>query len=131
MLTDPIGDMVTRIRNGYMAHHKSMEMPYSKLKHQIADLLVANKYIVSAELLGDKPAEKKLKLVLRYDRKEPAIFHIKRISKPGLRVYKQSRELRCPLSGMGITIVSTSKGLMTARDAKKQNLGGELFCEVW
>lgn len=131
MLTDPIGDMIARIKNGYMARHKTVEMPFSKIKLELANILAEEKYVVSAEPIGTKPAEKQLKVKLRYERKEPAIMEIKRVSKPGLRIYKQSKELKVPLSGKGTGIVSTSKGLMTVRDAKKKKLGGELICVVW
>src|SRR3989338_3464977 len=131
MITDPIGDMIARIKNGYLARHKKVLLPYSKIKHQIADILVQEKYLVDVELVGDTPAAKELKLVLRYERKDPAIKEIKRISKPGLRVYHQTKNLKSPLSGLGVAIITTSKGIMTVKQAKKQKLGGEVLLEVW
>lgn len=131
MLTDPIGDMVARIKNGYMARHKVVELPYSKIKLQLGKLLAEEKYIVSADEDGENPATKVIRLKLRYDRKTPAIQNIRRVSKPGLRIYKQAKELRSPLGGLGTSIVSTSKGLMSVKKAKKSKLGGELILEVW
>ena len=131
MITYPIGDMIARIKNGYLAKHKKVLLPYSKIKHQIADILVQEKYLVGAEVVGDTPATKELKLVLRYERKDPVIKNIKRVSRPGLRVYLQAKELKSPLSGLGVAIISTSKGIMTVKQARKQNLGGEVLLEVW
>jgi len=131
MITDTIGDMVARIKNAYLARHKVVEVPYSKINLQIGQILAEQKYIVSAEVIGDTPASKAVKLVLRYQRKDPAIQDIKRISKPGLRIYKQVKELKVPLGGLGVGIISTSQGVMTVKQAKKKNLGGELLCEVW
>ena len=131
MLTDPIADMLARINNGYAARHKVVEVPYSKIKQGIAELLIAEKYLVSTETIGDSVANKRLKLALRYQQKDPAIRKMRRISKPGRRVYHQAKQLTNPLSGLGTAIVSTSKGLMTAKQAKAKKLGGELICEVW
>ena len=131
MITDPIGDMIARIKNGYLAYHKKVAMPYSKIKQQIADILDQQKYLAGVEVVGDTPATKELKLKLRYDRKTPAIQGIKRVSKPGIRVYQQAKELKPPLSGLGVSIITTSKGIMTVKQARKQNLGGEVLLEVW
>src|SRR5690606_36297911 len=127
----PIGDMIARINKAYKAHHKVMTMPYSKMKEGIANLLMQEKHLADVQVEGDKPAEKVLKLTLRYQQKEPALRSIRRISKPGLRVYKSAAEIRSPLNGYGISIVSTSKGLMTAQDARKARVGGEVICELY
>ncbi len=131
MYTDSIGDMVARIKNAYMAGHKVVEMPYSKMKLRIGEILAQEKYIVSAEALAEEGGKRKLKLVLRYQQKTPALSSAKRVSKPGLRVYREAKKLRNPVSGMGTGIISTSQGLMTVREAKKKKIGGELVCEVW
>ena len=131
MLTDPIGDMITRIRNAYLAGHKTVEMPYSKVKLKIGEILAKEKYLVSAEQINDGGAKKRLKLTLRYQQKEPAIRHIKRTSKPGLRVYSQAKNLKLTLGGSGSAIISTPKGVMTVKQAWKEKLGGEMLCEVW
>ena len=131
MITDPIGDMIARIKNAYLAGHKTILLPYSKMKLAVAEVMVKNYYLIAAESIGEESATKMLKLTLRYQAKEPAIQDIRRVSKPGHRVYKQSKNLKAPLSGLGTSIVSTSSGVMTLKEAKKQKLGGELICEIW
>ncbi len=131
MITDPIGDLIARIKNGYLAGHKKVSVPYSGIKHQIAEILNQEKYLAGVETIGDTVATKQLKLTLRYDRKEPAVKGIKRVSKPGVRKYQQAKELKLPLSGLGTGIISTSQGVMTVKKAKDKNLGGELLLEVW
>jgi small subunit ribosomal protein S8 len=131
MITDPIGDMIARIRNGYMARRKMVVLPYSGMRLKIARLLVEQRYIVSVDKVGDKPADMRLNLVLRYERRDPAIQKIKNVSRPGLRIYKQAKELRVPLSGRGTALVSTSQGVMTVKEAKAKKLGGEVLLEVW
>lgn len=131
MITDPIGDLIARIKNGYLARKKIVQIPYSNIKHDIAKLLSETKYIADISVIGEKPAEKQIKIKLRYNRQYPSIQDIKRISKPGLRIYKRANELKKPLGGLGTGIISTSKGVMTIKQAKDKNLGGELICEVW
>jgi len=126
---DPIGDMLTRIRNGYLRRRESVELPHSKMKEELAKLLVEEGYLEKTKNFKEsgRPG-KMLHLDLKYGGGEPAISEIKRISKPGQRIYAVSDRL--PRKFRGITIVSTSQGLMTAREARKKGLGGELVCEV-
>ena len=130
-MTDPISDMLTRIRNAVAARHDSVRMPYSKIKEAIAKILVENNYIVSAKV--DKSGVfKVLEIELKpIDPVTPAISSLVRISKPGRRVYASVEDIPLILSGRGIVIISTSSGLMTGRDARKQGLGGELICKVY
>ena len=131
MLTDPIADMLTRIRNAVAVGHERLTMPSSKQKEAIAKILVAEGFIDRYEV---KPADPgaEIMLVLRYgDRRRPAIEGIKRISKPGHRIYRGAGEIPRVQGGLGVAIVSTSKGLLTDRDARRRSLGGEIVCEVW
>ena len=131
MNTDPIADMLTRIRNANMVAHETVEMPCSKLKIELAKLLKDEGYIVdySVKLVGKFNI---LAIVLKYDAKrKPVISNLKRISKPGLRSYCKSKNLPKVLGGLGVAIVSTSKGLLSDRKARKENIGGEVICYVW
>lgn len=129
MVNDPISDMLTRIKNGYMAKRSTVEIPYTKVVGVIAQVLVDNKYLSSMEVVGD--LKKTLTVTLRYDAKEPAITEIRRISKPSLRVYAGNKKLPKVLGGLGKALISTPKGVMTDHQARKANLGGEVICEVW
>lgn len=130
MFSDPIADMLTRIRNGYQASKKSVSIPYSNLKKATLKVLKETEYI--SDYTEEKDGNKKfLKVTLLYKDDKPAITSIKRISKSGRRVYKGKEDLPYVLSGLGIAIVSTSKGVMTARNARKQSLGGEIICKIW
>jgi small subunit ribosomal protein S8 len=129
--TDPIADMLTRIRNANLVSHESVEMPSSKLKLELAKLLKSEGFIAdySEEIRGKF---KVLTITLKYDeRRKPVITKLQRVSRPGLRMYTKSKNLPQVLGGMGIAIVSTSKGLLTDRKARKENLGGEVLCYVW
>lgn len=131
MNTDPIADMLTRIRNANMVSHETVEMPSSKLKVELAKLLKEEGYIIdySVKEVGKFSF---LTIVLKYDEKrKPVITNLKRISKPGLRSYCKSKDLPQVLGGLGIAIISTSKGLMTDRKARKEKIGGEVLCFVW
>jgi len=131
MYTDPIADMLTRIRNANMVSHETVDMPSSKLKIELAKLLKDEGYIVdySIKLVGKFNI---LSIVLKYDAKrKPVIANLKRISKPGLRSYCKSKNLPKVLGGLGVAIVSTSKGLLSDRKARKENIGGEIICYVW
>ncbi len=131
MITDPIADMLTRIRNGLVARHASVEVPYSKIKKSIADILVREGYLESVELV-ESGVQSVMKVNLKYGaKKERVITGIKRISKPGLRVYASSDKLPKVLGGLGIAIVSTSKGVMTDKEARAQHVGGEVLAYVW
>jgi small subunit ribosomal protein S8 len=131
MMTDPIADMLTRIRNGALARHERVEMPHSKLKEHVAGVLKGAGYIDDVRVTeGEEP--KVLTLVLRYGRdKVSAIDGLRRVSTPGRRVYVRHDRIGKVCSGMGISILSTSRGVMTDREARKQRVGGELLCEVW
>lgn len=131
MNTDPIADMLTRIRNANMVSHSDVEMPSSKLKVELAKLLKSEGYITDFEE-KENGKFKTLRVVLKYDEtSKPVIANLKRVSKPGLRVYLKSKNLPKILDGAGIAIVSTSKGLLTDRKARKEKVGGEVLCYVW
>jgi len=126
---DPISDLLTRIRNAGTAKHTSLAMPHSKMKESVAQILKREGYLVDVSVEGTKL--KSLKLGLRYDGNKSVIVGLRQISTPGLRRYVRSAEIPRVLGGMGVAIVSTSKGVMSGQDAKKLNLGGELVCYVW
>ncbi len=131
VVTDPIADMLTRIRNAITAKHDEVEIPTSKTKVAIAEILQQEGYVASYEVI-EKELQNTIKVVLKYGHKgEKVITGLKRISKPGLRVYAKSSELPKVLNGLGIAIVSTSKGIMTDKHARANNLGGEVLAFVW
>ena len=131
-MTDPIADMLTRIRNGVQARHESVEVPASKEKVAIAKILKEEGYILNYKVEGEKVSEKKITITLKYGpNNEKVISGIKRISKPGLRVYAKSNAIPRVLNGLGIAIISTSQGVMTDREARKQHAGGEVIAYVW
>ena len=129
-MTDPISDMLTRIRNAHRALLPSLELPYSRMKESIAAILKREGYIVDFSAEG-KVAERKLTLKLKYDGRKGVIEGLRRVSKPGLRRYVGSTEIPRVRGGLGTAIVSTSQGLMTGVQARKNNLGGELLCYIW
>jgi len=130
MITDPIANMLTAIRNAQAVRKAETTVPYSRLKHDIAELLKSEGYLTSVEALTETP--KQLRLVLHYDQtRQPSIRTIKRISRPGLRIYRRHTELPVVLNNYGIAIISTSQGLMTNKEARKRKLGGEIICEVY
>ena len=130
--TDPIGDMLTRIRNASSARHEKVLVPASRLKLRIAEVLKEEGFIKDFVLHKDEAKQGAITILLKYtpDR-EPAINDIKRVSKPGLRRYVATSSIPRVLNGMGIAILSTSKGVMVDREARKQKVGGELICTVW
>ena len=131
-VTDPVSDMLTRIRNGYIANMDSVSIPYSKLKTEIARILGEESYIRSYEVHKDENVGGLIKVYLKYNKdKKSAITRLKRISKPGLRVYAQKDEIPKILGGLGTVILSTSKGVLTGTGAKKLGVGGEVICSVW
>jgi len=130
-MTDPIADMLTRIRNANQVSHQTVDVPSSKLKVQLAKLLKEEGYITDYEEKTEGKF-KVLTITLKYDAKnKPIITKLERISKPGLRNYSKAKNLPKVLGGMGIAVVSTSKGLLTDRKARKENLGGEVICYVY
>ncbi|MEA2015376.1 MAG: 30S ribosomal protein S8 [Actinomycetota bacterium] len=131
-VTDPISDTLTRIRNGGVAKMESVNVPYSKLKAEIAGILNKEGYIKSFEVDKDEGPGGMIKIFLKYSKNGKfAISGLKRISKPGLRVYAKKDEIPKVLGGLGVSLLSTSKGLLTGKDAKKQQVGGEVICFVW
>jgi len=131
MNTDPIADMLTRIRNAGMAGHASVEMPSSKFKFELAKVLKSEGYIAEFSV-KDVDKFKIMSITLKYNENgKPLITKLKRASKPGLRVYMKSKNIPKILGGLGIAIVSTSKGLLTDRRARKENVGGEVLCYIW
>ncbi len=129
MMTDPIADMLTRIRNAQMVKKTTVDIPYSKFKKSIADILNKEGYVGVAELVDGMP--KLLRIALKYENGAPAIQSISRVSTPGHRKYRKTEELPHVLNGYGVAIVSTSKGLMTNKDARSQGIGGEVVCSVY
>jgi small subunit ribosomal protein S8 len=129
---DPIADLLTIIRNGYSAKKEEVSANYSKVKHAIATTLFENGYLDGVKVEGKKEiAKKKLVITLRYIDTIPAITSVKRVSKPSVRIYSSARKVPSSLSGTGITIISTSKGVMTSKKARKEKLGGEIICKVY
>ena len=131
-MTDPIADLLTRIRNAIMAGHKVVEAPASNLKKEMARILYEKGYILSYKVIDDG-VQGTLKIALKYNpkSKKPAIKAIQRISRPGLRKYIGVDDMPKVLNGLGIAILSTSRGLMTDKEAKKENIGGEVLCYVY
>jgi small subunit ribosomal protein S8 len=131
MMTDPIADMLSRIRNGSLARHDRVEMPHSRLKEHVAGVMKSEGYLDDVRVSeGEEP--KMLTVVLRYGRdREAVIDGLRRVSTPGRRVYVRHDRIDRVCSGMGISILSTSRGVMTDREARKQRVGGELLCEIW
>ena len=131
MVTDPIADMLTRIRNAVAVGHERVAMPASKLKVNIAQILVDEGFIDRFEV-SENGHRSELELVLRYaERRRPVIEGLRRVSRPGHRVYRGAKELPRVQGGLGVAVVSTSQGLMPDREARKRSLGGEIVCEVW
>jgi small subunit ribosomal protein S8 len=131
MNTDPIADMLTRIRNANIAKHSSLELPHSKVKEKLAELLKSEGYI-SEFAVSQNGQFKKLSINLKYTSKDkPVISNLKRISRPGLRRYSKAKSVPRVFGGLGIAIISTSQGLTTDRKARAQNIGGEVLCYVW
>ncbi len=131
MMTDPIADMLTRIRNGVCVERPNVEMPLSKVKRGLADVLKREGYIWDWSEVESTPVNN-LRIELKYGPNgERLIRRIRRVSRPGRRVYSKARDLKVVLDGLGITILSTSRGVVSDREARQRNLGGEVLCEVW
>lgn len=127
---DPIADILIRIKNAYLSRIKSLDVPYSRLKENMVKVLCANGYLDKYEVTGEK-ANKIIKVFMKYEKKIPAMTDLKIISKPSLRTYSKSRKIKAVFGGSGINILSTSKGLMTGQEARKNKVGGEIICQVW
>src|SRR5262245_29607107 len=131
-MTDPIADMLTRIRNAVAARHDYVQIPSSKIKVAIADVLKQEGFIKNFEVVEDKGSHKLIRAQLSYSgKREPVITGLKRVSKPGLRVYCQKREIPRVYGGLGVAILSTPQGVMTGNEARRRNVGGEIICYVW
>lgn len=132
MMTDPISDLLTRIRNGAAARHARVDMPASKLKAEVVRIMKEEGFIHTYKVVEESKAKKTLRVFLKYtpDR-HSAITDLRRVSKPGNRRYVGSKGVKSVIGGLGISILSTPRGVMTGRDARKANVGGELLCEVW
>src|ERR1041385_2417615 len=128
--TDPIADYLTRLRNAIRAKHKRVDIPASSLKKELSKILADQKYIGGDSEIQDNK-QSILRGSLRYTDGVSAIRGLKRVSRPGLRVYKPANELPRVLNGLGVAVISTSKGIMTERKAREQNVGGEILCEIW
>ena len=128
-LSDPIGDMIARIKNSQMRNHKKVQLPSSKFKIKLAEVLKSEGYIIDYNVTEDKKPN--LEINLKYNSGNPVISTIERISKPGRRIFSSAESLPKINNGLGIAIVSTPKGVMTDIDARKQNIGGEIICKVF
>ncbi|MBR3281352.1 MAG: 30S ribosomal protein S8 [Clostridia bacterium] len=129
-ITDPIADMLTRIRNANAQRHETVDVPASKLKKSIAEILLEEGYIKSFEEIEDN-SQGIIRITLKYVNKQKVISGLKRISKPGLRVYAKQDELPKVLGGLGIALISTSKGIMTDKKAREEGIGGEVLAYIW
>ncbi len=128
---DPITDMLNRIRNAQTVRHQTVEVPFSNLKLKITQILIKENFITDFKKIRRKE-QKIIRIYLKYTKeKNPAISGLKRISKPGQRIYKKANEIKKVKGGYGLSIISTSKGMMTNKEARKNNLGGEIICEIW
>jgi small subunit ribosomal protein S8 len=130
VMTDPIADMLTRIRNANQMKKQTVDIPASNLKQQVLDVLREEGYINNIVVVKGKPVNH-LRVTLKYNKNERVVKGLKRISKPGLRVYAKHGEIPKVLNGLGIAVISTSKGIMTDREARKQEIGGEILAYIW
>jgi small subunit ribosomal protein S8 len=129
-MTDPIADMIIRIKNALLAGHATVQVPHSKVKEALANILVEEGYVAGMQVKPQMP-QAVIEIELKYIGKVPAITDVRRVSKPGRRLYSGAKDIPAALGGYGITIVSTSKGVMTGTNARKSNAGGEVLCQVW
>lgn len=129
VMTDPLADMLATIKNGYLAHKNQLVVPYSKIKEKLAQILVKEGFLAKIKVTTLK--FKVLELTLKYAGKVPAVKEVVRISKPGLRVYARVGKIPRVRYGPGVTVISTSAGLLTGSEAQKKNLGGEVICQIW
>ena len=129
-MTDPVADYLTRLRNAIQARHKRVDVPASNLKRELTKLLLAHKYIAGFTEVKES-AQGVIRIQLRYNEGKPVISGLRRISRPGLRAYADAEALPRVLGGLGLAVISTSKGLMTDKDARRAQVGGEVLCEIW
>jgi small subunit ribosomal protein S8 len=130
-MTDPLADMFTRIRNGSKAKFEKVDIPSSKMKREIAKILKEEGFIKNFKVVTDEDQHEVIRIFLRYDVNRKELIHIRRISKPGRRVYVGKDDIPSVMSGLGFSILSTPKGILTDKSAKKANVGGEVLCYVW
>ena len=130
-ITDPVADGLTKIRNASRAKHPTVDVRATRIVERILDVLKQEGFIRTYKAVGETPSNRSWRVYLKYARKTPAITQLIRISKPGVRMYRKASELPRVLGGLGVAIVSTSKGVMTERDAYRQRIGGEVVCYVW
>jgi small subunit ribosomal protein S8 len=130
-MSDPIADMFTRIRNGSKSNFEKVDIPSSKLKREIAKILKEEGFIKNFKVVTEDHQDEVIRIFLKYDANRKGIIHIRRISKPGRRVYVGSERIPSVMSGLGISILSTPKGVLTDKSARKANVGGEVLCQVW
>lgn len=126
MITDPVGDLLTRIRNAARSRKREVTAPYSKLKYAVSQVLLKEGYLDAAKKQGGD-----LLIVIAYKRRRSVLTGVRNVSRPGLRIYKNVKDIKAPLGGAGVVIISTPKGVLSGREARKQNLGGEILGEVW
>lgn len=129
-MTDPISNFITSIKNAFMAHKETVVIPYSKLKESVARILLTEGYLSDVSV-DETQAFKQLVLTLKYVGKLPAVTNVRRLSKPGCRLYSPVGQIPKTLGGYGITIISTNKGIITDKEARKLRVGGELICQIW
>jgi small subunit ribosomal protein S8 len=130
-MTDPLADMFTRIRNGSKAKFEKVDVPSSHLKREVAKILKEEGFIKNYKTVTDDQKHEAIRIFLKYDETRKGIIHIRRVSKPGRRIYAQSDRIPSIMGGLGISILSTSKGVLTDQSARKANVGGEVLCHVW
>ena len=130
-MTDPLADMFTRIRNGSKAKFEKVDVPSSHLKREVAKILKEEGFIKNYKMVTDDQKHEMIRIFLKYDEARKGVVHIRRVSKPGRRIYAQSDRIPSIMGGLGISILSTSKGILTDQSARKANVGGEVLCHVW
>ena len=131
-MTDPIADLLTRIRNAYTVRHDRLDVPASGLKQEVCKILRDEGFIEDFRMLGEGATAKQIRIQLRYTEEgEPLVRRLQKVSRPGRRVYRKAAEIKPVLNGLGVGIVSTSKGLLTDKAARQQGVGGEVLCEIW
>ena len=129
--TDPIADMFTRIRNGSKAKFEKVDIPSSKMKREIAKILKEEGFIKNFKVVTDEDQRELLRIFIKYDASRKEVMHIRRVSKPGRRIYVGKDRIPSVMTGLGISILSTPKGVLTDRSARKANVGGEVLCHIW
>jgi small subunit ribosomal protein S8 len=130
-MTDPLADMFTQIRNGSKAKFDKIEIPSSKIKKELAKLLKEEGFIKNFKVVTSEQKHEMIRIFLKYDASRKGVIHIKRVSKPGRRVYVKNDRIPSVMSGLGLSILSTSKGILTDKSAQQANIGGEVLCYVW